>query len=204
MPARARRRRPAAFRAWRPGEALVANRFGIPEPAEAEILPAEAMAMIVMPLVGFDARGQRLGMGGGWYDRSLAFRLDRPAPPPWLVGAGFAVQRVDALPIESWDVPLDAVCTESDTTPCRLQHLTARKHYGDEVRAEDFSIADLPLRRRTLTGTQLSRRATSCEMRLGDGVLFYHSNRVPGVTACRSRPPPRIRSDQFDASEYTR
>ena len=79
------------FAPWRPGEALVANRFGIPEPAEAETLPAEAMAMIVLPLVGFDARGQRLGMGGGWYDRSLAFRLDRPAPPPWLVGAGFAV-----------------------------------------------------------------------------------------------------------------
>lgn len=105
------------FAPWRPGEALVANRFGIPEPAEAETLPAEAMAMIVLPLVGFDARGQRLGMGGGWYDRSLAFRLDRPAPPPWLVGAGFAVQRVDALPIEPWDVPLDAVCTESDTFP---------------------------------------------------------------------------------------
>lgn len=105
------------FAPWRPGEALVANRFGIPEPADAEALPAEAMAMIVMPLVGFDARCQRLGMGGGWYDRSLAFRHDRPAPPPWLVGAGFSVQRVDALPIESWDVPLDAVCTESDTFP---------------------------------------------------------------------------------------
>lgn len=105
------------FAPWRPGEALVANRFGIPEPAEAEALPAEAMAMIVLPLVGFDAQGQRLGMGGGWYDRSLAFRRDRPAPPPWLVGAGFSTQRIDALPIEPWDVPLDAVCTESDTFP---------------------------------------------------------------------------------------
>ena len=105
------------FAPWRPGEALVANRFGIPEPAEAEALPAEAMTMIVLPLVGFDAQGQRLGMGGGWYDRSLAFRRDRPAPPPWLVGAGFAVQRADTLPIEPWDVPLDAVCTESDTFP---------------------------------------------------------------------------------------
>ncbi len=105
------------FAPWRPGEALVANRFGIPEPADAEALPAEAMTMIVMPLVGFDARCQRLGMGGGWYDRSLAFRRDRPTPPPWLVGAGFAIQRVDVLPIESWDVPLDAVCTESDTFP---------------------------------------------------------------------------------------
>ena len=103
------------FAPWRPGEALVANRFGIPEPAEAQPLPAEAMALIVLPLVGFDATGQRLGMGGGWYDRSLAFRRDRAAPPPWLVGVGFAVQQIDALPVEPWDVPLDAVCTESDT-----------------------------------------------------------------------------------------
>jgi 5-formyltetrahydrofolate cyclo-ligase len=103
------------FAPWRPGEALVANRFGIPEPAEAQPLPAEAMALIVLPLVGFDATGQRLGMGGGWYDRSLAFRRDRTAPPPWLVGVGFALQQIDALPVEPWDVPLDAVCTESNT-----------------------------------------------------------------------------------------
>jgi 5-formyltetrahydrofolate cyclo-ligase len=103
------------FAPWRPGEALATNRFGIPEPSEAETLPAEAMAMIVLPLVGFDSAGQRLGMGGGWYDRSLAFRRDRTARPPWLVGAGFAVQRIDALSAEPWDVPLDAVCTESDT-----------------------------------------------------------------------------------------
>ena len=103
------------FAPWRPGEALAANRFGIPEPAEAEALPAEAMSMIVLPLVGFDPTGQRLGMGGGWYDRTLAFRRDTVAPPPWLVGAGFSVQKIDALPIEPWDIPLDAVCTESDT-----------------------------------------------------------------------------------------
>lgn len=102
------------FAPWRPGEALVANRFGIPEPADTEALPAEAMAMIVLPLVGFDPAGQRLGMGGGWYDRTLAFRRDAVAPP-WLVGAGFATQKIDALPAEPWDIPLDAVCTESDT-----------------------------------------------------------------------------------------
>jgi 5-formyltetrahydrofolate cyclo-ligase len=104
------------FVPWRAGEALVANRHGIPEPADTDAaLPAEAMAMIVLPLTGFDAQGYRLGMGGGWYDRSLAFRHASAAAPPWLVGAGFAAQRIDALNPEPWDIALDAICTETDT-----------------------------------------------------------------------------------------
>jgi 5-formyltetrahydrofolate cyclo-ligase len=104
------------FAPWRPGEDLVANRYGIPEPADTSAaLPAEAIDLIVLPLVGFDSQGRRLGMGGGWYDRSLAFRRDRPTAPPWLVGAGFAAQRLDAIADAPWDVGLDAVCTEADT-----------------------------------------------------------------------------------------
>ncbi len=104
------------FAPWRAGDPLVTNRYGIPEPdaTPAGALRAEDMAVLVMPLVGFDADCHRLGMGGGWYDRSLAFRHDRPAPP-WLVGAAFAAQRVDALPREAWDVRLDAVCCEDAT-----------------------------------------------------------------------------------------
>ena len=104
------------FAPWRPGEALVSNRFGIPEPDmdPAEALPAHALSLVVMPLVGFDARGHRLGMGGGWYDRSFAFR-NAAAPPPWLVGAGFNVQRVPHLDQEAWDVIPDALCTETET-----------------------------------------------------------------------------------------
>jgi 5-formyltetrahydrofolate cyclo-ligase len=104
------------FGPWRPGEPLVANRHGIPEPdlAADALLEPDAMAMVVAPLVGFDVRGHRLGMGAGWYDRSFAFRRTRPAPP-LLVGAAFALQQVDRLASASWDVPLDAVCTERDT-----------------------------------------------------------------------------------------
>ena len=104
------------FAPWRAGAPLVTNRFGIPEPDldPDDALPASEMAMLVLPLVGFDARGARLGMGGGWYDRSLAFRRETAAPP-WLVGAGFALQQVDALPLEAWDVRLDAVCSEVAT-----------------------------------------------------------------------------------------
>ena len=108
------------FAPWRPGEALHNNRYGIPEPAvpEASLLPPDAMALVVVPLAAFDRRCHRLGMGGGWYDRSFAFRHAGDAPP-WLVGAGFDVQRVDALDRADWDVALDAVCTESTTLDCR-------------------------------------------------------------------------------------
>lgn len=101
------------FAPWRPGDALASNRFGIPEPdlSPASLLEADAMSLVVMPLVGFDERGNRLGMGGGWYDRSFAFRHERSAPP-YLVGAGFAMQRVPPFEAEAWDVRLDAVCTE--------------------------------------------------------------------------------------------
>lgn len=110
------------FAPWRAGDPLVTNRYGIPEPDvdPASSLDADAMALVLMPLVGFDAAGLRLGMGGGWYDRSFAFRQQRAAPP-WLVGVGFEAQRVPALTAQAWDVPVDAVCTESDTLiPRRL------------------------------------------------------------------------------------
>jgi 5-formyltetrahydrofolate cyclo-ligase len=106
------------FARWSPGAPLATNRHGIPEPEVPAdtLLPPEAMSMVLLPLVGFDARGHRLGMGGGWYDRSFAFRnASGVMPPPWLVGVGFDVQRVPALDPAPWDVPLDAVCTESDT-----------------------------------------------------------------------------------------
>jgi 5-formyltetrahydrofolate cyclo-ligase len=104
------------FAPWRPGDELVTNRYGIPEPDvdPRSGLPAADMYLIVVPLVGFDAAGHRLGMGGGWYDRTLAARLQRPAPP-WLVGVGFETQRVESIGAQAWDVPLDAICTERDT-----------------------------------------------------------------------------------------
>lgn len=102
-----------SFAPWRPGEPLVTNRFGIPEPdvKPSARLPAEAMDLVVLPLVGFDVEGNRLGMGGGWYDRTFAFRRTCAAPP-WLVGAAFSIQQTCAFEPQAWDVPLDAICTE--------------------------------------------------------------------------------------------
>ena len=104
------------FAPWRPGAPLVENRYGIPEPdvEPAALLRPEQLDLVVVPLVAFDARGHRLGMGGGWYDRSFAFRNTHAAPPR-LVGAAFSVQQAEAIAPEPWDVPLDAVCTESET-----------------------------------------------------------------------------------------
>ena len=104
------------FAPWHPGDSLVTNRYGIPEPdiSPDAALRADAMTLVLLPLVGFDAHCHRLGMGGGWYDRSFAFRNTQPAPP-WLVGAAFETQRLDAIAAEAWDVRLDAVCTEAAT-----------------------------------------------------------------------------------------
>lgn len=104
------------FAPWRPGDPLANNRYGIPEPDvdPSMLIEPEEIALAVLPLVGFDAGGNRLGMGAGWYDRSFAFRRDRPAPP-WLVGAAFSAQQVESVHCQAWDVPLDAVCTERST-----------------------------------------------------------------------------------------
>ncbi|HEX5694729.1 MAG TPA: 5-formyltetrahydrofolate cyclo-ligase [Arenimonas sp.] len=103
------------FAPWRAGDPLVNNRFGIPEPDvdPASTLAPEALSVVLLPLVGFDRAGNRLGMGGGYYDRSFAFRRNAPSPPT-LVGVAYGCQEVAALDREDWDVPLDAVATEQD------------------------------------------------------------------------------------------
>jgi 5-formyltetrahydrofolate cyclo-ligase len=74
--------------------------------------------LIVVPLVGIDAKGRRLGMGGGFYDRALAFRhVRRHWIGPRLVGLGFDCQRVHCVFADRWDVRLDSLATESG-----LQH----------------------------------------------------------------------------------
>jgi 5-formyltetrahydrofolate cyclo-ligase len=107
-----------AFAPWRTGEAIVANRFGIPEPTGAVVAiePAE-VDIVLLPLLGFTRDGHRLGTGGGWYDRSFAFRHQSPAPP-LLVGVGFACQQVDACEVQAWDVPLDMIVTERELIAC--------------------------------------------------------------------------------------
>ena len=110
------------FAPWRPGDALVGNRFGIPEPdvPAGSLIDARDMTLVVVPLVGFDRSGNRIGMGGGWYDRSFDFRQHQPAPP-WLVGAAFADQQLDTIRSADWDVALDVVCTDAGNFDCRAE-----------------------------------------------------------------------------------
>ena len=90
------------------------NRFGISEPdfSRGGHVPARFISMIGLPLVAFDARGNRLGMGGGFYDRTLAF-MSEPGQKPALIGCAYAFQEVPMLPAESWDIPLQYIATDT-------------------------------------------------------------------------------------------
>ena len=96
------------------GIRLSANRFGIPEPPFpcSRRRPAWALDAVLFPLVGFDENGGRLGMGGGFYDRTFAFSRIRPGMAPKLIGLAHDFQKVRELPIEPWDVPLHGVVTD--------------------------------------------------------------------------------------------
>ena len=92
---------------------MMPNRYGIPEPSDARPLRARQLDVLFVHLVGFDDKGYRLGMGGGYYDATLAYRRrGRAGKKPLLIGVGYECQRVASLPHDPWDTPLDAVLTE--------------------------------------------------------------------------------------------
>jgi 5-formyltetrahydrofolate cyclo-ligase len=98
--------------------------FGIQEPAGTRMRSARAMDIVFVPLVGFDAQGNRIGMGKGFYDRHFAHRgLLRHWRRPLLVGVAYDVQQVSALPVAGHDIPLDFIVTESTVLKiCRSKH----------------------------------------------------------------------------------
>ena len=91
------------------------NRFGIPEyhKPRGQRLRGAWLQHLFMPLLGFDDRGHRIGMGGGYYDASLAFRARRRVwRVPTLIGVAFSTQQTERIPNDPWDVPLDGILTE--------------------------------------------------------------------------------------------
>lgn len=96
-------------------ETLIPNRFRIPEPRRnvARQRKVWALDLVLLPLVGFDRFGGRIGMGGGFYDRSLGYRtLRKNWHKPTLLGLAHECQQVDRLALASWDVPLSATVTD--------------------------------------------------------------------------------------------
>jgi len=110
------------FSSFARNDKLVANRFGILEPERTHYrrIRATALDLVLTPLVAFDPDGNRLGMGGGFYDHSFRFLKHRRfLQKPRLLGLAYDFQRVPRLPPEPWDVPLDAVATENGVYYCR-------------------------------------------------------------------------------------
>jgi 5-formyltetrahydrofolate cyclo-ligase len=92
---------------------LTHNRYGIIEPHTRELMNARRLDVMLLPLVGFDREGRRLGMGGGYYDATLAYlRSRRRWRKPLLVGVAYACQELKEVPAEPWDVRLDMILTE--------------------------------------------------------------------------------------------
>jgi 5-formyltetrahydrofolate cyclo-ligase len=103
------------FCRWKPGDTMQTNRFGIDEPipTSRNVVTTRQLDLVLVPLVGFDVTGNRIGMGGGFYDRTFAFRNRLSIwRRPFLLGIGFELQHVGAITRRPWDVSLDAAVTE--------------------------------------------------------------------------------------------
>ena len=100
------------FVRYRQGDHLLSNRWGILEPSlQGEQLEPETLDVVFVPLVGFDAQGNRLGMGKGFYDRTFEFKGRGANPRPLLIGLAHECQRVETLDNQPWDIGMDWIVT---------------------------------------------------------------------------------------------
>lgn len=104
------------FCAFTKKTALRQNRFGIKEPdfRRTKRMSRQFLSLVMLPLVAFDSNGNRMGMGGGFYDRSFAYKHKRTMSKPKLIGLAHNFQKQTSLPTEEWDVPLDGILTDTD------------------------------------------------------------------------------------------
>jgi len=111
---KARKNQPMAFAPYLPNSRMTDSKYGIPEP----LCPhqyhrfGKQLQIVITPLVGFDEMGHRLGMGGGFYDRTFAFKKHLPINSPKLIGWAHECQKLPQLTPQPWDIPLDATVTE--------------------------------------------------------------------------------------------
>jgi 5-formyltetrahydrofolate cyclo-ligase len=93
---------------------ITRNRYGIVEPYSRRLTNVRWLDVLIVPLVGFDDQGHRLGMGGGYYDATLSYLRSRKKwHQPYLIGLAFECQRAASIPAEPWDIRLDAALTEN-------------------------------------------------------------------------------------------
>jgi len=102
------------FHRWSPATPLQSNTLGISEPSESAHVPLASVDVMLLPMVAYDRSGSRLGMGAGWYDRTLGNSNSRPL----LAGVAWSLQCAPSVPIDPWDVPLDAIVTEDGWFTC--------------------------------------------------------------------------------------
>lgn len=106
------------FAAWHPGMAMRENCYGIPEPANGRLRDPADLDLVLTPLVACDRSGNRVGMGGGYYDTTFAFRLHEPVARPYLAGMAYDFQIMGPLEPNTWDVPMDWLLTPSGLIEC--------------------------------------------------------------------------------------
>jgi len=101
-------RQPLAFREWHPGVSLGSGPLGIPYPVGSELVVPTAM---LLPMLGWDEAGYRLGYGGGFFDRTLASLPNKPV----IIGVSYELARMQTIHPQTWDIPMDWVVTERGT-----------------------------------------------------------------------------------------
>ncbi len=102
------------FAAYQQTDILHLNRYRILEPLPTKTLAANELDLVILPLLGFDLVGHRLGAGGGYYDRTFASSDQKTGRTPLLMGLAYSFQCVSKLPFDSWDVSIDGVITEKE------------------------------------------------------------------------------------------
>lgn len=104
-------KRQLLFNRYQAEDKLRPNRYSILEPVSDVFIPPSELDLVILPLVAFDLCGNRLGMGGGYYDFTFRFTGEKK---PYLLGLAYAAQQAVELPSDPWDIKLDGVLTESD------------------------------------------------------------------------------------------
>ena len=105
-----------SFSHYQQHDELIRNKYGIYEPNDNanNHIDIETLDLVITPLVAFDPRGNRLGMGCGFYDKTFALKKNHKKQKPYLLGVAYEFQKIQKITANTWDIPLDCVITEKE------------------------------------------------------------------------------------------